>query len=113
LHHRRLNGTGNGKKKSSCFAEPYHSNPTKSETSKTRNWQFGRASWPISWFVLFSYFSLVTEKMASFAEDQEEYDNSNDNIWVAASNGDVERVNVLLSSGISVNAQDEYGYSPM
>jgi ankyrin repeat protein len=51
--------------------------------------------------------------MASFAEDQEEYDNSNDNIWVAASNGDVERVNVLLSSGISVNAQDEYGYSPM
>jgi ankyrin repeat protein len=51
--------------------------------------------------------------MASFAEADTEEDNSNDNIWVAASNGDIERVRFLLASGVSVNAQDEYGYSPM
>ena len=43
----------------------------------------------------------------------EEGDNSDDNIWIASSNGDIERVKELLQSGVSVNAQDEYGYSPM
>jgi hypothetical protein len=47
--------------------------------------------------------------MAEFHNGEEE----EDNIWVAASNGDTNRVKELLALGISVNAQDEYGYSPM
>jgi hypothetical protein len=36
-----------------------------------------------------------------------------DNIWCAASDGDISRVASLLSSGVDVNTQDEAGYSPM
>jgi ankyrin repeat protein len=36
-----------------------------------------------------------------------------ENIWCAASDGDVARVTALLSSGVDVNTQDESGYSPM
>ena len=37
-----------------------------------------------------------------------------ENIWVAASDGDLERVKHLLEvEGVSVNAQDEVGYSPL
>jgi len=43
--------------------------------------------------------------MSAFTEEE--------NIWTAASDGDLERVKVLLSQGISVNALDENGYSPM
>ena len=35
------------------------------------------------------------------------------NIWVAASDGDIERVKSLIVGGCSVNAQDSNGYSPM
>lgn len=35
------------------------------------------------------------------------------NLWVAASDGNEARVMELLASGMSVNAQDEYGYSPL
>jgi ankyrin repeat protein len=35
------------------------------------------------------------------------------NIWVASSDGDVTRVLQLLQQGVSINAQDEYGYSPI
>lgn len=45
--------------------------------------------------------------------EEEDYDSSNDNIWIAASNGDIERVKELLQSGIAINSQDETGYSPM
>ena len=38
---------------------------------------------------------------------------SSENIWIAASDGDAARVGVLLASGVSVNAQDELGYSPI
>lgn len=36
-----------------------------------------------------------------------------DNIWCAASDGDIARVTSLLAQNINVNAQDEAGYSPM
>ena len=36
-----------------------------------------------------------------------------ENIWIASSDGDVKRVMELLESGVSVNAQDEQGYSPL
>lgn len=36
-----------------------------------------------------------------------------ENIWCAASDGDMARVTALLSQGIDVNAQDDTGYSPM
>ena len=35
------------------------------------------------------------------------------NIWVASSDGNIERVKALLSEGVDVNAQDESGYSPI
>lgn len=41
-------------------------------------------------------------------------DEEQDNIWIAVSNGDIDRVKHLVSKeGVSVNAQDEMGYSPM
>jgi ankyrin repeat protein len=51
--------------------------------------------------------------MAEFHQNIDEQQEEEDNIWVAASNGDTDRVKELLALGISVNAQDEYGYSPM
>ena len=36
-----------------------------------------------------------------------------ENIWIAASDGDINRVKQLISQGISVNIQDDHGYSPM
>jgi hypothetical protein len=37
-----------------------------------------------------------------------------DNIWIAVSNGDLERVQHLVGQeGVSVNVQDEMGYSPL
>lgn len=36
-----------------------------------------------------------------------------DNIWTAASDGELEKVKGYLASGIDVNAQDETGYSPL
>mgnify|MGYP000648657340 CR=1 FL=1 len=38
---------------------------------------------------------------------------SGENIWIAASDGDMNRVVELLESGVDVNAQDEQGYSPL
>ncbi|KAG9288741.1 hypothetical protein G9A89_019102 [Geosiphon pyriformis] len=35
------------------------------------------------------------------------------NIWIAAGDGDLERVQELLTEGISPNAQDENGYTPL
>jgi len=35
------------------------------------------------------------------------------NIWIAASDGDLELVRKLLDEGVSVNAKDENGYSPL
>lgn len=42
-------------------------------------------------------------------------DDENDvkNIWIAASDGDIERVKQLLLEGIFINAQDEHGYSAL
>ena len=40
-------------------------------------------------------------------------DEGPDNIWIASSNGDLARVQQLLTEGISINGQDEAGYSPM
>jgi ankyrin repeat protein len=36
-----------------------------------------------------------------------------ENIWIASSDGDLQRVEQLIEEGVSVNAQDETGYSPM
>lgn len=36
-----------------------------------------------------------------------------DNIWVAVSNGDLNRVKEFIASGVSPNAQDEHGYSAL
>ena len=38
---------------------------------------------------------------------------TNDNIIVAAGDGDVEKVKSYLDQGISPNTQDQNGYSPM
>lgn len=36
-----------------------------------------------------------------------------DNIWVASTEGSVNKVTAFLESGVNINAQDEYGFSPM
>lgn len=36
-----------------------------------------------------------------------------ENIWIAASDGDIEHVQKFLEHGININAQDEFGYSPL
>lgn len=37
-----------------------------------------------------------------------------DNIWIAISNGDMARVqHLVVQEGVSVNVQDDQGYSPM
>jgi hypothetical protein len=36
-----------------------------------------------------------------------------DNIWTAASDGDLKQVKKLIASGVNVNGQDDSGYSPM
>jgi len=38
---------------------------------------------------------------------------SKSNIWIAASDGDAEKVFSFIDSGVSVNAQDEHGYSTL
>lgn len=38
---------------------------------------------------------------------------SDENIWISSSDGDLEAVKRYLNSGVSVNAQDENGYSPL
>ncbi|KAF9971753.1 hypothetical protein BGZ73_005224 [Actinomortierella ambigua] len=35
------------------------------------------------------------------------------NIWIAASDGDLEAVKKFIAGGSSVNAKDEYGYTPL
>jgi len=35
------------------------------------------------------------------------------NIWIAASDGDLELVRKLLDEGVNVNAKDENGYNPL
>lgn len=41
-------------------------------------------------------------------------DDAATNIWVAASNGDVDAVkNIMATAGTAVNAQDETGYAPL
>jgi hypothetical protein len=35
------------------------------------------------------------------------------NIWVASSDGSIQRVRELLKEGTCINVQDENGYSPM
>lgn len=40
-------------------------------------------------------------------------DRQKENIWIAASDGDIFRVKELIEEGVSPNAKDEYGYTPM
>jgi ankyrin repeat protein len=35
------------------------------------------------------------------------------NIWVAASDGELEKVKQFLASGVDINAKDEFGYTPL
>ena len=44
---------------------------------------------------------------------QQTVGNTDENIWIASSDGDVARVQQLVGEGVSVNAQDEHGYSPL
>jgi hypothetical protein len=50
---------------------------------------------------------------ADAAANIDEFEEGPDNIWIAASNNDIARVQKLLAEGISINSQDETGYSPM
>lgn len=52
-------------------------------------------------------------EVTSPTEPVDDYDEGPDNIWIASSNGDIARVQQLLNDGISVNCQDDAGYSPM
>jgi ankyrin repeat protein len=36
-----------------------------------------------------------------------------ENIWIAASDGDIQQVQSFLEQGVNINAQDEFGYSPL
>lgn len=38
---------------------------------------------------------------------------SETNIWISASDGDIEAVKGFIASGVDVNAQDESGYSAL
>ncbi|ORX62777.1 ankyrin [Hesseltinella vesiculosa] len=38
---------------------------------------------------------------------------ANDNIWVAAGDGQLERIKVLLEEGVDPNGKDEFGYTPI
>lgn len=40
-------------------------------------------------------------------------DTEDSNIWTAASDGKLTEVQNYVANGVSVNAQDEYGYSPL
>lgn len=54
--------------------------------------------------------------MADFAArdaNEEEEDTEPENIWVCCTNGDIARLQQLLSEGSTVNQQDEVGFSPM
>ena len=53
---------------------------------------------------------FLSNSDAAAVDEEEE---GPDNIWIASSNGDISRVQLLLSEGISINGQDEAGYSPM
>lgn len=50
-------------------------------------------------------------KKMEFVDREEDMEDMN--IWVAVSNGDVDMVKQLLATGVSPNAQDEHGYSPL
>jgi ankyrin repeat protein len=41
------------------------------------------------------------------------HDDKDDNIWVSASDGDIDAVKAYLASGLSVDVQDENGYTPL
>lgn len=56
------------------------------------------------------YFKILSEKNMEFVQESSE---GSENIWIASSDGDVTRVMELLSEGVSVNAQDDMGYSPL
>lgn len=56
-------------------------------------------------------FVSATSNQADDADERE--DDGPDNIWMAASDGDLERVKELLREGVSVNAMDENGYTPI
>ena len=47
--------------------------------------------------------------MTEFIDDSA----GSENIWTSSSDGDIPRVQQLLTEGVSVNAQDESGYSPI
>ena len=40
-------------------------------------------------------------------------DDNSENIWTAASDGKIELVKSIINTGVSINSQDETGYSPM
>lgn len=52
--------------------------------------------------------------MATFTNITGSSTNNDDNIWCAASDGNLIRVQEIINTNISTaNAQDETGYSPM
>ena len=55
----------------------------------------------------------TTAEATSSTDPVDDFDEGPDNIWIASSNGDITRVQQLLNDGISVNCQDDAGYSPM
>ena len=52
---------------------------------------------------------IVKFAITSFLRAEDEFDN----IWVACTNGDVNKVSEFLANGIDINAQDEAGFSPI
>lgn len=52
--------------------------------------------------------------MADFlANEDDAGDSEPDNLWVACTNGDIGRLQELLSQSMTINQQDEYGFSPL
>ena len=65
---------------------------------------FRTSVFPLCWFCSGSYFEM--EFVTETSETAE-------NIWIAASDGDIVQVQRFLDEGVPINAQDEYGYSPL
>ncbi len=67
-------------------------------------------------FLVYAYDGLKTrfqfvKKEMDFIFTGQAY--NEENIWTAASDGDLPRVQVLIREGVDVNTQDDTGYSPM
>lgn len=59
-------------------------------------------------FIAFLFNFTLSFKLSHIMEGSDD-----DNIWMACSDGNIDCIKNLIQSGISINSQDENGYSPM